>query len=1313
MRPAGPRFRGAPNLGNVRADTQATRQCRRLRPGAPQDHHHPVVTGAAGTFDAYGPRSAHRWIGEEPDRLHRQIDATLGFFDVVGYTRLSERLARAGAAGAEAVTETMDRIFAALIEPALAAGGDVLQFSGDALLILFDGADHAARACVAAREMQRVMADVGSVDTLAGRARLRMSAGLHSGSVDLVLLGAAQRVLLAVGPAATECLRAEQAGAAGEVLVTAATAAAIPDGWCRGARDGRSLLGRVPRPVDGGTPGADADLARPAPPVAALAVPEPLRDALAAGLAGEHRQVTLAFVGVRGVDAAIARDGAPAVARRLQRLALAAEQAQAEFGVTWIGADALAGGADLVLIAGAPTVAEDDEDRIVRASRLVLDGADGLEVAVGVNRGRNFVGPIGHPTRRTVCITGDATNLAARIMAHASPGQLLVSEPLLRRLRGRVRVQAVEPFTAKGKRAPVRAVDLLAIGPQAGAAVVPDDVPLIGRDAELDALREMLATRGPAAGRVVEIVAPPGMGKSRLVEALRATATGTWWWWGGGEAYARSRPYLPLRAPLRAAFGIPVDADPASAATGLQAWVRRVAPDLERWLAFLAAVVDADIPLPPSLAALEPEARRDRLHRTVVAALEATLAPHEALLLDDLHWFDDASRQLVEAIAAAAGPAGWFLLLTRRPGEPLLDAEAVEAVPWHTTFELAPLDPAAARALTIAAAGAMALGDADIARVGARAGGNPLFLRELVAAVATTDAPGELPETVERVIAARLDALEPRRRLRVREAAVLGRTVDLGLLAGIADDPTLAEPATWRLDGEFVEVLDDATLRFRHDLFRDAAYVGLSLRRRTSLHARAAAALADSAGDDLAGVVALHATEGRMWSLAWEWSGRAARDAQAKSAFADALDARARALVAARHLPDLPASEVAAAQEALAETAYPLARFDLADRAFARAGRICADDPIVVARSRRRRGDIAVLEGRIMQGKRWYTLSLRALDGVGGAAAAFERVRARLGTTAALHSENDNRAAIATGRVALAEAEAAGDSDAVAEALMLLATSTAILGEAGGGEFGTRALAVMRGTGDDARLANTLLNLGVAEHNANRLVAALDHYARAQGAFDRIGDVVGSALVTHNRGEVLADLGRVDDAREACTDSLRQFRACGAPLGAALSQSALGRLAVFDGDPEGGLASLEAALEAFERAGHSWYAADTRARIAECHVIFGSVDAGAAALASAERAAATVDPPGILPTWLARLRGLLAWRSGDRAGAESVLSDALLLADEADQPVEAARALACLVGTHAGRVTERDELSARVATLGLVRVTAIPPPDWP
>src|SRR5216683_3881836 len=176
----------------------------------------------------YLPRLLTQWLAETPTDTHREVDGTIAFVDISGFTKLSERLAKKGKVGAEELAEAIGSCFALLLGAAYGNGGALIKFGGDALLLLFTGADHATRACRAAIGMRRTLRSIGPLQLSGSRVTLRMSIGVNTGTFHFFLVGESHRELLITGPAASETVLMEATADAGEIVVSAATTAALP-----------------------------------------------------------------------------------------------------------------------------------------------------------------------------------------------------------------------------------------------------------------------------------------------------------------------------------------------------------------------------------------------------------------------------------------------------------------------------------------------------------------------------------------------------------------------------------------------------------------------------------------------------------------------------------------------------------------------------------------------------------------------------------------------------------------------------------------------------------------------------------------------------------------------------------------------------------------------------------------------------------------------------------------------------------------------------------------------------------------------------
>jgi class 3 adenylate cyclase len=340
---------------------------------------HPVSSPPSAELVSFVPRLTLEWLRDEPESQWREVDGTLAFVDISGFTAMSERLSSLGRAGAEEVTEVMNATFAALLAVAYAQGGGLLKFGGDALLLLYEGADHGARAARAAFEMRRTLRAIGRPKTSAGAIQLKMHAGLHSGRFHFFLVGESHRELLVTGPAATRTVDMEAASDAGEILLSDETAALL-DGETTGEKRGSGRLLRAAPEVRG--------TVEPLPSIEGItlevAVPAPLRAQLlgVGPLEGEHRNAAIAFIRYRATDEVIATEGPDAAAAALDGLVRTIQTAAAAHGVTFLESDIDRDGGKIILVSGAPQTFGDDEERMLRTVRSILD--EGLPLPVHV-----------------------------------------------------------------------------------------------------------------------------------------------------------------------------------------------------------------------------------------------------------------------------------------------------------------------------------------------------------------------------------------------------------------------------------------------------------------------------------------------------------------------------------------------------------------------------------------------------------------------------------------------------------------------------------------------------------------------------------------------------------------------------------------------------------------------------------------------------------------------------------------------------------------------------------------------------------------
>ena len=323
----------------------------------------------------------------------------------------------------------------------------------------------------------------------------------------------------------------------------------------------------------------------------------------------EHRRVTAAFIKYTGTDELVER--LDEATEQLGRLADAVSAETHDRRVTWLESDIDRDGGKLYLVAGAPVSEGDEEERMLRALRAIVDANAGPPISVGVNRGPVLAGPIGSETRSTYAVMGDTVNLAARLCARAEKGEILATGDVLQRSRTRFETTSRQ-FLMKGKAKPVTGYSLGAIAAE-GVEETSALLPLVGRDTEMAALQAAIDAARMRQSTAVELVAEPGAGKTRLVEELATIALGFQVLRVRCEPYAASTPFAPLRALLRPLVGILPDDSPQEAGTKLTAFVNGVMPDLSVWLPLLALPFDAEV-------RVDAGGRRRRCRRSGVTA---------------------------------------------------------------------------------------------------------------------------------------------------------------------------------------------------------------------------------------------------------------------------------------------------------------------------------------------------------------------------------------------------------------------------------------------------------------------------------------------------------------------------------------------------------------------------------------------------------------------------------------------------------------------------------------------------------------------
>lgn len=568
---------------------------------------------------------------------------------------------------------------------------------------------------------------------------------------------------------------------------------------------------------------------------------------------------------------------------------------------------------------GFPAAREDAADQALRAGLEIIDAVRGLDLLlrVGVCTGRVVVRD-GQPV-------GAAVHFAARLQSIAAPGTLVVGDSTRRLAKGSCRFERIEQVPPLKGFAQHEA--LFRALPQGRAADAPDELlsrlsPFVGRHQELRTLEDHWARARAGALRVVRVVGEAGIGKSRLLREFKRslTATGHQVFECHCAAEQMNSAFHPMAQALRNELGLGVGECGDAALDRLAAQASRlIAPDDAA--ALLAELLA--IPAPRGLGTrhLSPERRRQLTLGILVELGKARVrGAAGCLIVEDVHWIDPSTGDLLERLAAEAADLPLLILLSSRP-----DAERR----WQPRMrvhdeELRGISADAARLLVVGASGDVRLPSEIVHQLAARADGVPLFIEEstrmAIELGAERTARGEavlqaVPTTIEDLLTARLDRLAEAKQV-AQICATIGREFPLPLLQAVlehAESPFRLRELPLQLASLLRSGMllrrgeaQAARYRFKHALLRDAAYRSLLERDRSRLHRVIAAVLRErfrELSDGQPELLALHLTEAGELAEALPCWEAAARQAASRSAHVEAIGYVNTALEVAERRP--------------------------------------------------------------------------------------------------------------------------------------------------------------------------------------------------------------------------------------------------------------------------------------------------------------------------------------------------------------------------------------------------------------------------
>jgi adenylate cyclase len=814
----------------------------------------------------YLPRCVHAQLGHSRPRQRRpgvsRFDGVVLLTDLAGFSRMTDQFSAQGPEGVEQLSRVLDTYFGSMTEIALEHGGDVVDFVGDAIVVMWpDNGDLSASAAAAVAcglALQGALKDVAQATGL----NLQQRVSIGAGELLQFTVGGADnkwRWLLAGAPM-------RQAGACnhlarpGQVLVCDSAWALVRE-HCRGQLldSGHAVAERVHAPA---APWRAMPQPRGVETQAQLEefVAQPLLERFQAGhwdWLGEFRNICAVFIGLPQLD--LAAPGAP---EQVQEATACAQREVTRYGGSLQSVVMDDKGITLFAAFGLP--GHSHEDDCVRAVRAVLSleswlKEHGIACSAGITHGRAFYGDSGGPRRRHVTLIGGVVNLAARLMQTA-PGGVLCDEATCQRA-----ARALSFSPAPAQRVKDQAEPLAVFTPGAADEVVPSahDNAIIGRTAERQRIGKELDRLVAGHSGLLLLCGEAGIGKSRLLRealrqarrrALRVLASPC-------SAVEAATPYFAWRRLLQQML---LGERPFDAAAARQSLRQRLQGEtlLEPWQPLLNDILPLQLEDNVYTQQMESGARASSLRALLLHLLRGLAAERPVVLLvDDLHWCDDASATIL-AEAVEAVPRLLLLAGTR----PLHSGAAEAAVKLlrnaqAQTLQLDLLPREELDQLACHKLGVPELPPELGEFLYNRTAGNPFYSEELLLALRGAGlvelqdgrcrlspdfgraSLATLPTTLQGVIISRVDQLGPAEQLTLKLISVIGREFSLPMLrrlhpvavdaAGLEAivarllQADIVRPATAGAPGEFI---------FKHAILREVIYDLLPYAQRRQFH---------------------------------------------------------------------------------------------------------------------------------------------------------------------------------------------------------------------------------------------------------------------------------------------------------------------------------------------------------------------------------------------------------------------------------------------------------------------------------------------
>lgn len=826
-------------------------------------------------LSAYIPQDRREAIATGTE-IPRQMHGSVLWADISGFTHLTETLvARFGPRhGADELGLYLNQVYDALIEPVSAWGGSVVDFSGDAITCWFNSDD--GRAIAAAQTMQMAMQSFNNLQPVTGeRISFGVKIAIASGAVQRYQVGdpTIQWLDTMAGITINRLALLGNLAKPGEILLDEVTATRqrIAEWHSDPQTGGRFATLHPPFASPTSAPRSFTLIDEQIRPWLLPAVFARIQNGQGDFLT-ELRPAVALFLRFDGLDYDHAQVG-----EKLDTVIRTAQRILAQYNGTLLQLTIGDKGSYLYAAFGAPVAHEDDTLRALNAAldlrQMSINGV--ASVSIGLSRGLMRTGGYGATKRRTYGVIGDDVNLAARLMQQAGPGQILASSSIWQDAAPHFDWLALPSLHIKGKHAPIYPAELRGRHQQSSAfPEISTTLPMIGRQAERALMEEKLALARLGRGQIVNIVGEAGAGKSRLLAEIIRRAGNHTRYGGECQSYGTHSAYLVWQPIWRAFFGLDSTAPTADQLRGIEKSLQQINPDFLIRLPLLGAAINIDIPDNGLTTGMDAKARKTLRESLLVDCIRTWAgASPLILILEDLHWADPLSLDLIEIIGRVIESLPVLILLTHRPqasNDTATFLPTLDKLAHFTNIRLMELNHSETEELIFSRLNNFGLGGAIsqklVERLSARTQGNPFYIEELLnylhdRGIDPRDesvwVQSDLPDSLHSLILSRIDQLSEHEQITIKAASIIGRLFQASWL--YAYYPLLSE----------IQVTDDLknlshldlliqdapepqlAYLFKHVITQEVAYESLAYSTRANLHEQLANYLEQLAGEEV------------------------------------------------------------------------------------------------------------------------------------------------------------------------------------------------------------------------------------------------------------------------------------------------------------------------------------------------------------------------------------------------------------------------------------------------------------------------------